>query len=79
VVSYEIVFTKQMHMLGLHVLRSYPQEELTEGSETKMDSFMMLLTELLGDLFLVMQTTLKVLYRICYEIVKISAKSGGII
>ncbi|CAD6336683.1 unnamed protein product [Miscanthus lutarioriparius] len=49
----------QMRMLGLHVLRSYPQEELTEGSETKMDSFMMLLTELLGDLFLVMQTTLK--------------------
>lgn len=68
-----------MHMLGLHVLRSYAQKELTEGSETKMDSFMMLLTELLGDLFLVMQTTLKVLYRIYYEIVKISAKSGGII
>jgi len=68
-----------MHMLGLHVLRSYAQKELTEGSETKMDSFMMLLMELLGDLFLVMQTTLKVLYRIYYEIVKISAKSGGII
>ena len=66
-------------MLGLHVLRSYAQKELTEGSETKIDSFVMLLTELLGDLFLVMQTTLKVLYRIYYEIVKISAKSDGII
>jgi hypothetical protein len=61
VVSYEVVFTKQVQMLGLHVLRSYAQEELTEGSETKTDSFMMLLTELLGDVFLVMQTTLKVL------------------
>ncbi|RLN13103.1 hypothetical protein C2845_PM09G14160 [Panicum miliaceum] len=49
----------QVHMLGLHVLRSYAQKELTEGSETKTDSFMMLLTELLGDVFLVMQTTLK--------------------
>ncbi|XP_021304666.1 HEAT repeat-containing protein 5B isoform X2 [Sorghum bicolor] len=49
----------QMHMLGLHVLRSYAQKELTEGSETKIDSFVMLLMELLGDLFLVMQTTLK--------------------
>jgi len=68
-----------MHMLGLHVLRSYAQKELTEGSETKIDSFVMLLMELLGDLFLVMQTTLKVLYRIYYEIVKISAKSDGII
>jgi hypothetical protein len=66
-------------MLGLHVLRSYAQKELTEGSETKIDSFVMLLMELLGDLFLVMQTTLKVLYRIYYEIVKISAKSDGII
>ncbi|KAJ1259294.1 hypothetical protein BS78_10G142900 [Paspalum vaginatum] len=49
----------QMNLLGLHVLRSYAQKELTEGSETKTDSFMMLLTELLGDVFLVMQTTLK--------------------
>ncbi|PUZ60513.1 hypothetical protein GQ55_4G135500 [Panicum hallii var. hallii] len=46
-------------MLGLHVLKSYAQEELTEGSETKTDSFMMLLTELLGEMFLVIQTTLK--------------------
>lgn len=49
-------------MLGVHVLRSYAQKEVTEGSETKMDSFMMLLTELLGDVFLVMEATLKVLY-----------------
>jgi len=55
-------------MLGLHVLRSYAQKELTEGSETKTDSFMMLLTELLGDVFLVMQTTLKVLYGILLTI-----------
>jgi len=48
-----------VHMLGLHVLRSYAQKELTEGAETKTDSFMMLLTELLGDVFLVMQATLK--------------------
>jgi len=58
----------QVHMLGLHVLRSYAQKELTEGSETKTDSFMMLLTELLGDVFLVMQTTLKVLYGILLTI-----------
>jgi hypothetical protein len=64
VVSYEVVFTKQVQMLGLHVLRSYAQEELTDGSETKTDSFIMLLTELLGEMFLVMQTTLKVLYGI---------------
>jgi len=51
-------------MLGLHVLRSYAQKELTEGAETKTDSFMMLLTELLGDVFLVMQATLKVLFGI---------------
>ena len=68
VVSCEVVFTKQVHMLGLHVLRSYAQKELTEGSETKTDSFMMLLTELLGDVFLVMQTTLKVLYGILLTI-----------
>ncbi|XP_039805913.1 protein SWEETIE-like isoform X1 [Panicum virgatum] len=49
----------KVHMLGLHVLRSYAQMELTEGAETKTDSFMMLLTELLGDVFLVMQATLK--------------------
>ncbi|OEL32096.1 hypothetical protein BAE44_0006885 [Dichanthelium oligosanthes] len=49
----------QVQMLGLHVLRSYAQKELTEGSETKTDSFMMLLAELLGNVFLVMQTTLK--------------------
>ncbi|CAL5053041.1 unnamed protein product [Urochloa decumbens] len=49
----------QVRMLGLHVLRSYAQKELTEGAETKTDSFMMLLTELLGDVFLVMQTALK--------------------
>ncbi|TKV98793.1 hypothetical protein SEVIR_9G583700v4 [Setaria viridis] len=49
----------QVHLLGLHVLRSYAQKELTEGSESQKDSFMMLLTELLGDVFLVMQTTLK--------------------
>jgi len=55
-------------MLGLHVLRSYAQKELTEGAETKTDSFMMLLTELLGDVFLVMQTTLKVLYGILLTI-----------
>ena len=69
VVSYEIVLTNQVHMLGLQVLRSYAQKELTEGSETKLDSFMMLLTELLGDLFLVMETTLKVLYRVypCFK------------
>ncbi|CAN6221242.1 unnamed protein product [Urochloa humidicola] len=50
---------QQVRMLGLHVLRSYAQKELIEGSETKTDSFMMLLTELLGDVFLVMQTALK--------------------
>lgn len=51
-------------MLGLHVLKSNAQKELTEGSETKTDSFVMLLAELLGDVFLVMQTTLKVQYGI---------------
>nr|CAB3470555.1 unnamed protein product [Digitaria exilis] len=49
----------QVRMLGLHVLKSNAQKELTEGSETKTDSFVMLLAELLGDVFLVMQTTLK--------------------
>ncbi|WVZ80108.1 hypothetical protein U9M48_027611 [Paspalum notatum var. saurae] len=49
----------QVNLLGLHVLKSYAQKELTEGSDTKIDSFMMLLTELLGDVFLVMQTALK--------------------
>lgn len=51
-------------MLGLHVLKSYAQKELTEGSETKTDSFMMLLAELLEDVFFVMKTTLKVLHGI---------------
>ncbi|XP_062228917.1 protein SWEETIE-like isoform X3 [Phragmites australis] len=49
----------QVQMLGIHVLRSCAQKELTEGSETKMHSFMMLLGELLGDVFSVMQTRLK--------------------
>ncbi|KAL6876470.1 hypothetical protein ACP4OV_013042 [Aristida adscensionis] len=48
----------QVQMLGLHVLRSCAQKELTEGSETR-HLFMMLLGELLGDVFSVMQTTLK--------------------
>jgi hypothetical protein len=73
VISYEIVFTKQVHLLGLHVLRSYAQKELSEGSESQKDSFMMLLVELLGDVFLVMQTTLKVLYGILLVRVKCPA------
>ena len=49
-------------MLGIHVLRSCAQKELTEGSETTTHSFMMFLGELLGDVFSVIQTTLKVLF-----------------
>jgi hypothetical protein len=47
-------------MLGVHSLRSCAQSELAEGSETKTRYLMMLLGELLGDVFLVMQATLKV-------------------
>ncbi|XP_062179055.1 protein SWEETIE-like isoform X2 [Phragmites australis] len=49
----------QVQMLGIHVLRSCAQKELTEGSETTTHSFMMFLGELLGDVFSVIQTTLK--------------------
>jgi hypothetical protein len=47
-------------MLGVHSLRSCAQSELAEGSETKTHYLMMLLGELLGDVFFVMQATLKV-------------------
>jgi hypothetical protein len=47
-------------MLGAHSLRSCAQSELAEGSETKTHYLMMLLGELLGDVFFVMQATLKV-------------------
>ncbi|KAL6603995.1 hypothetical protein ACP70R_044356 [Stipagrostis hirtigluma subsp. patula] len=49
----------QVQMLGVHVLRSCAQKELTEGSETSTHPFMMLLGELLGDLFSIVQNTLK--------------------
>ncbi|GJN34320.1 hypothetical protein PR202_gb22970 [Eleusine coracana subsp. coracana] len=46
-------------MLGVHALRCCAQKELAEGSETKTRYFMVLLGELLGDVFLVFQVTLK--------------------
>ncbi|KAK3132983.1 hypothetical protein QOZ80_6AG0530430 [Eleusine coracana subsp. coracana] len=49
----------QVQMLGVHALRSCAQKELAEGSETKTRYFMVLLGELLGDVFLVLQVTLK--------------------
>ncbi|KQK18234.1 hypothetical protein BRADI_1g39436v3 [Brachypodium distachyon] len=49
----------QVQMLGIHVLKTCAQKELTEVLQTKTNSFMMLLGELLGDVVSVMQTTLK--------------------
>jgi hypothetical protein len=49
-------------MLGIHVLKTCAQRELTEVSQTETHSFMILLGELLGDVFDLMQTALKVLF-----------------
>uniref|UniRef100_A0ACD6A9T3 Uncharacterized protein n=1 Tax=Avena sativa TaxID=4498 RepID=A0ACD6A9T3_AVESA len=49
----------QVQMLGIHVLKTYAQRELTEASQTKTHSFMMFLGELLEDVFHLMQTALK--------------------
>ncbi|TVU08978.1 hypothetical protein EJB05_42408 [Eragrostis curvula] len=49
----------QAQMLGIHALRSCAQKELAEGSEIKGQSFMIFLGELLGDVFSVLQATLK--------------------
>ncbi|KAM0896259.1 hypothetical protein ACQ4PT_023313 [Festuca glaucescens] len=49
----------QVQMLGIHVLKTCAQRELTEASQTKSHSFMMLLGELLEDVFYLMQTALK--------------------
>lgn len=68
-------------MLGIHVLKTCAQRDLTEGSQTKTHSFMIILGELLGDVFTVMQATLKVLFGcfINFEIVEISTKFDGIL
>ena len=60
-------------MLGIHVLKTCAQRELTEASQTKTQSFMMLLGELLEDVFYLMQTALKVLCGsfICFVIINI--------
>ncbi|CAM0910461.1 unnamed protein product [Alopecurus aequalis] len=49
----------QVQMLGINVLKTCAQRELTEASQTKTQSFMMLLGELLEDVFHLMQTALK--------------------
>lgn len=49
-------------MLGIHVLKTCAQRELTEVSQTETHSFMILLGELLGDVFDLMQTALKVMF-----------------
>ncbi|VAI77069.1 unnamed protein product [Triticum turgidum subsp. durum] len=49
----------QVQMLGIHVLKTCAQRELTEVSQTETHSFMILLGELLGDVFDLMQTALK--------------------
>jgi hypothetical protein len=68
-------------MLGIHVLRTCAQRELTEASHTKTHSFMILLGELLEDVFYLMQTALKVLSGsfISFVISNISRKSDGIL
>jgi hypothetical protein len=68
-------------MLVIHVLKTCAQRELTEASQTKTHSFMILLGELLEDVFYLMQTALKVLYGsfISFVIVNISRKSDGIL
>ncbi|XP_047080825.1 protein SWEETIE isoform X2 [Lolium rigidum] len=49
----------QVQMLVIHVLKTCAQRELTEASQTKTHSFMILLGELLEDVFYLMQTALK--------------------
>ncbi|XP_006656123.1 protein SWEETIE isoform X2 [Oryza brachyantha] len=49
----------QVQMLGIHILKVSAQRELTEGSQTTIHSFMVLLVELLGDVFSVIQIALK--------------------
>uniref|UniRef100_A0A0D9WQP4 HEAT repeat-containing protein n=1 Tax=Leersia perrieri TaxID=77586 RepID=A0A0D9WQP4_9ORYZ len=51
--------TIQVQMLGVHVLKVCAQRELTEGSQTTTHSFMVLLMELLGDVFAVIHIALK--------------------
>jgi hypothetical protein len=68
-------------MLVIHVLKTCAQRELTEASQTKTHSFMILLGELLEDVFYLMQTALKVLCGsfISFVIINISRKSDGIL
>ncbi|KAG8094444.1 hypothetical protein GUJ93_ZPchr0012g20299, partial [Zizania palustris] len=51
--------TIQVQMLGIHVLKICAQRELTEGLQTMTHSFVVLLVELLGEVFSVMQNALK--------------------
>lgn len=47
-------------MLGLHVLKTLAHSELAEGTHKKSSPFVLLLGELLGDIFGLLHNTLKV-------------------
>ncbi|KAJ4781926.1 HEAT repeat-containing protein [Rhynchospora pubera] len=49
----------QVNMLGLHVLKTLAHRELAEGNHRKSSTFVLLLGELLGDIFNLLRKTLK--------------------
>lgn len=49
-------------MLGLHVLKTLAHRELAEGKHKKSSLFVLLLGELLGDIFDLLHNTLKVTF-----------------
>lgn len=53
---------KQVQKIGLHVLKTVAQKELAEGSHKKNSSFLFFAGEILEDVFLLTQNTLKVLF-----------------